>query len=69
MGRPRGSARFDPYFKLQRWDDRTIAWVDVQRSFHDEHLAAAYATRPGRWRIMRVTMDDRWPVANFTVAG
>jgi len=60
--RRRGSARFDPYYKVQTYDPRSMTWRDVQRS-HPTAQSAADAFPPGeRCRVMLVTMDGRRPV-------
>lgn len=42
--RQRGSVRFDPYYKLSWWDERILAWREVQRQFPTR--AAAVGTIP-----------------------
>lgn len=65
-GRTPGSARFQPYYKLQRWDERSMAWVDEQRAYptptaaleallDDDHHGSV-------WRIMRVHEGGREPL-------
>jgi len=60
-----GSVRFDPYWKIQYWDDLSIAWRDVQMSFVSPSTAIAAA--PGevpvkaRFRLMEVRPDGRTP--------
>lgn len=65
MKRSRGSVRFDDYFKVQRWEPRSVAWIDIQRA-HDTLEAAIAAAGPGErdrdWRIMLVTQDGRRPL-------
>lgn len=68
MGRRQpGSVRFDPYYKLQWWEARSLAWRDVQRSFDEldpECMAEArkLAQEFGKARIMRITPEGREPV-------
>lgn len=59
-----GSVRFDPYFKVQWWDERSLAWLDIQRA-HDtlDAATAAAMAHGGTTRIMRVTPDGRGVVA------
>lgn len=64
-GRTPGSARFQPYYKLQRWDARSMAWVDEQRAYPTAKAAhSAIAGRGGTWRIMYVHEDGRAPLAS-----
>jgi hypothetical protein len=65
MKRQPGSVRFAPYFKLQQWVRGSIAWVDFQKAYPSEEEARAAAKLPGRYRVMRVAMDGRGPVAEF----
>lgn len=72
-----GSVRFAPYYKVQWWDERAMAWRDVQRSHQSQRLAelagpsaAAEARRRShlpyvpqpRWRLMRITPEGRTPL-------
>jgi hypothetical protein len=60
--RTKGSARYAAYFKVQWWDDCTVAWVDVQKS-HPTLEAARAAYRPGvRCRVMEITERGRRPL-------
>lgn len=66
MKRSRGSVRFDPYFKIQRWEARSFAWVDIQRahaSLEEAISAAGSGERDVDWRIMLVDESGRRPVA------
>jgi hypothetical protein len=64
--RTKGSARFAPYFKVQWWDARTCAWLDVQRA-HSTLEAARAACRPGvRCRVMEITERGRRPLPDET---
>jgi len=59
--RTKGSARFAPYYKVQEYDRRSAAWVDVQKA-HATPEAARAAYRPGvRCRIMEITERGRRP--------
>lgn len=65
--RTRGSVRFAPYFKVQWFEERSLAWKDVQRSFHSvaEAERAAEARRAiyrVRTRIVEITMESRRPL-------
>lgn len=60
--RVRGSVRFDPYFKVQYWLDRELAWQDVQER-HATPAAARAAYLPGRrCRTMVITPAGRRPL-------
>lgn len=61
MRRRAGSVRFDPYYKLQRWDGRSAAWRDVQKAHVTAEQAKDTATEPGRYRVMEVTEEGRGP--------
>jgi hypothetical protein len=64
--RTRGSARFAPYYKVQEYDARTCAWLDVQRA-HPTLEAARAAYRPGvRCRVMEITERGRRPLPDAT---
>lgn len=56
------SARFDPYYKVQWFDERNCAWADVQKQ-HPTPAAAVAAYPAGkRCRIMEVTPKGRRPL-------
>lgn len=62
--RMQGSARFEPYFKVQRFDEISQAWKDIQKAHPTEREAwASVAGRAGRYRVMRIAEDGRAPVA------
>jgi hypothetical protein len=64
--RTRGSARFAPYYKVQWWDARACAWIDVQRA-HPTLEATRAACRPSvRCRIMEITERGRRPLSEET---
>ena len=52
--RTKGSCKFDPYFKLEFWNPRAVAWSPMQRQFATEFDAMA-AVKRGKFRIMTVT--------------
>lgn len=60
--RRRGSVRFDPYFKAQRWDPRAMAWIDVQIPCATEPEARALFRPGARWRVMRIHEGGREPL-------
>lgn len=60
--RKRGSARFDPYYKVQWYDAVTCAWRDIQRPYPDEETARAAYLPDRTCRLMRITMQGRAPL-------
>lgn len=64
--RTAGSVRFDPYWKVQWWDDTSLAWRDIQEAIHDEDIAIVSARaearhRETKTRLMRITETGRAP--------
>lgn len=61
-GRRRGSAIFDPYYKIQWRDPVSMSWRDVQKAY--EAPEDAYRDYlPGKLcRLMEITMAGRSPV-------
>lgn len=68
-----GSARFDPYYKVQFWNVRNHSWQDVQRSFEtaeaaEEALIVGRVSPPrgcsDTHRLMYITESGREPVAS-----
>ena len=59
--RQRGSARFAPYYKAQWYDEKQLAWSDVQKQFATPDDARA-AFKKGKWRVMEITMTGRHPL-------
>lgn len=61
--RTAGSVRHDNYYKLQRYDTITLAWVDIQHVYftrRDAHDAAImYPRRGTRFRIVTVPQQGR----------
>lgn len=62
MLRTPASVRFDPYYKVQTWERRVMAWQDIQRMFTDEDEARAAFPAGKRCRLMLVTMNGRSPL-------
>ncbi len=62
MRRP-GSARFDPYYKVQWYDDRSRAWIDIQRAHPTIATARAAYVTGKTCRVMRITMKGRGPIS------
>lgn len=57
-----GSVRFEPYFKVQWYDERSVAWRDVQVA-HGSEEEARQAFEPGRrCRVMRISPEGRTPL-------
>ena len=62
MPRRRDSVRFDPYYKVQWFDERNHAWRDEQK-MHDTPMDARAAYLPGkRCRVMKITEAGRTPL-------
>ena len=59
--RKRGSCRFEPYFKIQWYDQAAMAWRDVQKAHPTEQAARAALPAEGKARVMRIAMDGRTP--------
>jgi hypothetical protein len=63
--RTAGSARFDPYWKVQWFDKTSITWRDIQRSHQTREAAqaaaAAYWAANGEpdVRLMRISDDGQ----------
>lgn len=68
--RPRqaGSVRFDPYWKVQWYDERSLTWRDVQKAHQtitDAWDAADDFTEGAdgaTTRLMEITMGGRHPI-------
>lgn len=67
--RTRGSCRFEPYFKVQVWDARGLAWRDVQAAHPTEADAWAAAPAGKRCRLMRIHERGREAVNEPTQEG
>lgn len=60
--RTKGSARFTPYFKVQWWDARSSAWIDIQKA-HATPQGAHDALPTGkRCRVIEVSEQGRRPL-------
>jgi hypothetical protein len=60
--RTRGSARFAPYYKVQWYDARSAAWIDIQKA-HATPAAAHAAFPAGKTcRVVEITERSRWPL-------
>lgn len=60
--RTRGSARFEPYFKVQWWDATSLAWRDIQKAWPSEAEARAAFPAGREARVMRIAPDGRKPL-------
>ena len=64
--RTKGSARLETYYKVQEYDSRSAAWIDVQKA-HATLEAALAAYRLGvRCRVIEVTERGRRPLPDPT---
>lgn len=62
-GRRTGTVRFAAYWKVQRWEERSLTWKDVQQAHDTEAAAWAAADKlPGQTRLMRIAPEGRAPV-------
>jgi hypothetical protein len=61
--RYRGSARFDPYYKIQVWDRTSLAWRDIQTMYASIEAARREFPAGERSRLMEITMQGRRPLA------
>lgn len=70
MRRRTGSVRFEPYFKVQFYNARQLAWQDVQRAFATpeearEAIASGAIAPPPQCneahRLMEITERGRRP--------
>lgn len=61
--RQRGSARFAPYFKVQWFDETSMAWRDIQRQHSSEAEARGAFIDGKRCRVMAVTERGRQAIA------
>lgn len=62
MKRRRGSVRFDPYYKVQWFDQRALAWHDVQFAHASPEEARASFIKGKQCRVMEVTQLGRRPL-------
>ena len=60
--RDKTSVRFEPYFKLQWFDEISVAWRDVQKSYATEADARLKMRAGKKWRVMSVTENGRFPL-------
>lgn len=62
MKRTRSSARFDPYFKVQWYDNTSLTWRDIQESHSSQDLAEQAFPLDKQCRVMEITMKGRKPL-------
>jgi hypothetical protein len=63
--RESSSVKFETYYKIQRWEARSLAWKDIQRSYSsvdDAEESAPAGERDTDWRIMEITETGRHPL-------
>lgn len=60
--RNKESVRFETYFKLQWFDEISITWRDVQKTYSDEQQARNAMTTDKKWRVMCITEKGRFPI-------
>lgn len=60
--RKHGSVRFDPYYKVQWFDPRSITWRDVQKAYPTPEAAQAAFLTEKKCRVMHITMKGRSPL-------
>ena len=60
--RTKGSARFDPYWKVQWWDRTSLAWRDIQQAHQTreaaQKAAAAHWAANGEPEVRLVRISD-----------
>lgn len=57
-----GSVRFETYYKVQWFEERVYAWMDVQRAYASAEEARAAFLAGRRCRVMEITMHGRAPL-------
>lgn len=62
MKRTKASVRFDPYYKVQWYDEIICAWRDIQRQFSTPEEAIQHFLPGERCRLMEVTIRGRHPL-------
>jgi hypothetical protein len=56
------SVRFDPYYKVQTWNETDLCWRDIQKQFSTAEAAKAAFPYGVRCRIMTVDEKGRRPL-------
>jgi len=47
-----------PYWKIQYWVERNLAWKDIQHAYHDKDEAEAEARKLGKDRVRLMEITD-----------
>lgn len=55
--RTKGSCQFHPYYKVERYDDKIMAWTPIQKVFRsiDDAKTCCYEDKSEKRRVMRFT--------------
>jgi hypothetical protein len=55
--RTKGSCQFDPYYKIERWDERMMVWKPIQKAFSNQGSAELFAAGTGyiKCRVIKMT--------------
>jgi hypothetical protein len=64
--RRKGSARFDPYYKLDRYDPVSLCWRPVGKAYptlDDVRRAVRALDDENRYRALHVTIHGKTPIA------
>ena len=56
-----------PYFKLAKWDERSVCFRDGKRGFDTEADAIKSAIGAGRYRVSRIDDSGRVDLEPFTI--
>jgi hypothetical protein len=65
MGRSKGWRKDYPYYKIQVFDPRSLAWIDEKPGFgslDDTHRYAEERLTGKKWRIIIVEANGRRPL-------
>lgn len=60
--RTAGSVRFQTYYKLQWFDEISLAWRDIQKAHATVEDAEQAMKGNRKWRIMEITPSGRHPL-------
>ncbi len=65
---PKESVRGFPYYKIQYWDEFSICWVSIPKTFDAPQKAESFALTIGKkygkgekYRIMEITLKGQKP--------
>ena len=56
-----------PYYTLSVWKDMPGCWVAGKKPFTSEHEARQNAKKSGKYRIVKITENNRIDLEPFTV--